>query len=75
MFRSAVDNTNPATRTTDPEKLDAAIRERKEKVDKARAKWGSEWVILPNPVYGEWTRPLGLGTKDLDRLVPEGKRP
>jgi 5'-nucleotidase (lipoprotein e(P4) family) len=74
-FRCSVDNTSPATRTTDPEKLAAAIRERKDKVDQTRAKWGAEWIILPNPAYGEWTKPLGLGTKDLDRLVPVGKKP
>jgi acid phosphatase len=74
-FRCAVDNANPATRTTDPAKLEAAIRERKDKVDQARGRWGAEWVILPNPAYGEWTKPLGLGQADLDRLVPAGRKP
>jgi acid phosphatase len=72
-FRCSLDNANPATRTEDPAKLDAAIRERKDKVDQARSKFGAEWIILPNSAYGEWTKPLGLGNKDLDRLVPEGK--
>jgi acid phosphatase len=72
-FRCSLDNSNPATRTDDPTKLDAAIRERKDKVDQARAKFGAEWIILPNSAYGEWTKPLGLGNRDLDRLVTAGK--
>jgi 5'-nucleotidase (lipoprotein e(P4) family) len=70
QFRCSVDNNREATRTTDPAKLNAAIAERKDKVDRTRAKWGTQWIILPNPVYGEWTRPLGLGEADMDRLVP-----
>jgi len=70
QFRCSVDNTRDEKRTTDPAKLAAAIKERKDKVDQTRAKWGTEWIILPNPVYGEWLKPLGLGEKDLDRLVP-----
>jgi acid phosphatase len=72
-FRCSLENANPATRTGDPAKLEAAIRERKDKVDQARPKFGAEWIILPNSAYGEWTKPLGLGNKDLDRLVPAGK--
>jgi 5'-nucleotidase (lipoprotein e(P4) family) len=72
-FRFTLDDGKDG-RTTDPAKLDAAIQERKEKVDKVREKWGSKWIILPNPQYGEWTAPLGLGVKDQDRLVPEAKK-
>lgn len=53
-----------------PEAVEAAIRGRKERVDANRAAWGDRWVILPNPAYGEWTRPLGMGRADLDRLAP-----
>lgn len=56
-----------------PEELDQAIRERKEAVEKHRQMWGDRWIIIPNPVYGEWTKPLGLGRKDLDRLAPVAK--
>lgn len=21
-------------------------------------KWGAEWIVLPNPVYGDWTKPI-----------------
>jgi acid phosphatase len=67
-FKFAVKN------TAAPAELEAAIRDRNDKVAKARAKWGDKWIILPNPVYGEWTAPLGLGDKDLDRLVPAAAR-
>lgn len=50
--------------------LDAAIRERHNRVDDSRDDWGKKWIILPNTAYGEWTKPLGNGKSDLDRLVP-----
>ena len=43
---------------------------RKKEVDATKAKFGTEWIILPNPAYGEWTKPLGRGAKDTDLLVP-----
>jgi acid phosphatase len=36
-----------------------AIAERRAKVDRAAYRWGNDWIILPNPVYGEWQRLLG----------------
>src|SRR5262249_41623962 len=39
--------------------LKKAIADRKEKVDRHRGEWGEEWVILPNPVYGEWQKLQG----------------
>lgn len=69
QFRCSVNNTGDR-KTTDPAKLAAAIKDRKEKLDRSREKWGMDWIILPNPAYGEWTKPLGLGKKDLDQLVP-----
>ena len=57
--------------------LQNAINERRQRVDGYVTKWGSAqkpvWVILPNPAYGEWTKPLARGVRDLDRLVPEAK--
>jgi len=53
-----------------PEELTAAIQERKATVDKERAKFGDRWIILPNPAYGEWQKPLGQGNQVFDRLVP-----
>ena len=33
-----------------------AMEDRASKVDKQRYRWGTDWFILPNPVYGEWQR-------------------
>lgn len=61
----------PVVNDTDGE-LDAAVRDRKAAIDKDRLKIGVEWIILPNPAYGEWLQTaLGRGRRDLDRLVPE----
>lgn len=50
--------------------LDYAIRQRKDAVDRDRQILGDKWIILPNPVYGEWIAPLGRGYADIDRLAP-----
>jgi acid phosphatase len=39
--------------------LKKGIAERFERVDRNREKWGDEWIMLPNPVYGEWTKLAG----------------
>lgn len=49
--------------------LDRAIAQRKEAVDKARSNFGQNWIILPNPTYGEWKVPLNRGQDDFNRLV------
>ncbi len=49
---------------------EAVIQGRKDRVDATRPIWGDRWIIIPNPAYGEWTRPLGQGRADLDRLAP-----
>jgi 5'-nucleotidase (lipoprotein e(P4) family) len=49
--------------------LERAIKARKDAVDKQKAIWGEKWIILPNPAYGEWTKPLGRGRSDFDRLA------
>jgi 5'-nucleotidase (lipoprotein e(P4) family) len=67
-FRSAVDNTKPDGKTDDPARLDAAVEARFKAVDETRAKFGTTWIILPNPAYGEWTKVLGNGAKDAERL-------
>ena len=46
----------------------AAIEHRKLVVDQARSNWGRNWIILPNPAYGEWTKPLNRGLDDLQQL-------
>jgi acid phosphatase len=34
------------------------IQDRLAKVDKAAYRWGTDWFVLPNPIYGEWLKPL-----------------
>jgi acid phosphatase len=52
-----------------------AIRERYRKVDEAAGHWGVDWFVLPNPVYGEWTKLLGsnprLKLKPTTMKLPE----
>ncbi|HEX7517389.1 MAG TPA: HAD family acid phosphatase [Chthoniobacterales bacterium] len=55
------------------EELERAIKARKDAVDKQPAIWGQKWIILPNPAYGEWTKPLGRGRSDFDRLTPPAR--
>ena len=50
---------------------DSGIDGRKKLVDERSAKFGREWLILPNPAYGEWMKPLGRGIKDADELLPK----
>ena len=64
QFRAA------SLREKTPATVEGAIQGRKERVDATRALWGDRYVIIPNPAYGEWTRPLGMGRADLDRLAP-----
>ncbi len=67
-FRSAVDNTKVDQKTDDPAKLAAAIEARNRSVDELRGKFGTTWILLPNPAYGEWAKVLGHGAKDTDLL-------
>ncbi|TWU41266.1 Lipoprotein E precursor [Novipirellula aureliae] len=46
----------------------AAIEHRKLAVDQARSQWGRNWIVLPNPAYGEWMKPLNRGLRDLQQL-------
>lgn len=50
----------------------AAIDARKRLVDSAAANWGSKWIVLPNPAYGEWAKPLGRGDRDFAQLKHRG---
>lgn len=34
------------------------VGERLAAVEKRSDKWGVEWIVLPNPVYGDWTKPI-----------------
>jgi acid phosphatase len=33
-----------------------SIEERREKVQEHNDNWGTKWFVLPNPIYGYWTR-------------------
>ncbi|OWK43928.1 5'-nucleotidase, lipoprotein e(P4) family [Fimbriiglobus ruber] len=48
----------------------AGIPGRKAAVDKTRTKFGTDWIIFPNPAYGEWTKPFDKGEGDTSFLVP-----
>lgn len=43
---------------------------RKKLVDERAEKFGRDWIILPNPAYGEWLKPLGRGEADANQLLP-----
>jgi len=60
---------NPQSSADD---LNSAIAQRKAQVDQTKANWGTHWIVLPNPAYGEWTKPLGRGEKDTERLAMSG---
>jgi 5'-nucleotidase (lipoprotein e(P4) family) len=68
-FRSTLDNAKPTQRTEDRAKLREAIEKRAFAVDRCADLFGREWIILPNPAYGEWAKVLGLGEKDKDLLM------
>lgn len=51
--------------------LTAAIQQRKDLVDQHAKAWGDRWIVIPNPIYGEWMKPLDRGLCDVDQLVPE----
>jgi 5'-nucleotidase (lipoprotein e(P4) family) len=59
--------------TATPEQLDRAIEGRQAEVDKTRDQWGTRWIVLPNPAYGEWTKPLGRGVQDIERMQQAGR--
>jgi acid phosphatase len=50
-----------------------AIAERLRKVDEYREHWGDDWIILPNPVYGEWTKLVG--SQPAANLRPKMREP
>lgn len=72
-FRSTIDNTKTPL-TSDPAKLQAAIAARAAAVDRCDDLFGREWIIFPNPAYGEWAKVLGLGAADKDRLTGQPPR-
>jgi 5'-nucleotidase (lipoprotein e(P4) family) len=47
------------------------IEQRKATVDGHQAKFGHDWILLPNPAYGEWNKALGNGIDDAKLLSPQ----
>ena len=68
-FRSKIDNSKPGKGSNETRQLREAVVKRAQAVDRCQDLFGREWIILPNPAYGEWTRILGLGDKDKDMLM------
>jgi acid phosphatase len=54
----------PKLKPEDAEGERQAIRDRRAKVDRNAYHWGTDWFVLPNPVYGEWQKPLGKHPRD-----------
>ena len=52
---------------TDPDAVRRALARRAALVDASAARWGDDYIILPNPMYGEWTRLQGAKPADLLR--------
>lgn len=46
------------------------VEGRKKVVDDSKNQFGTNWIILPNPAYGEWMKPFSMTAKDTDFLVP-----
>lgn len=42
---------------------------RKTNVETRRTDWGSRFIVLPNPMYGDWLKPLNKEKKPLRELV------
>ncbi|WP_165231056.1 5'-nucleotidase, lipoprotein e(P4) family [Aquisphaera insulae] len=64
---------SPITPKDSPQKATGLIRERKDKVDARRNFFGSLYIMLPNPTYGEWMRPMVFGEHDEDMLAETRK--
>jgi 5'-nucleotidase (lipoprotein e(P4) family) len=45
-----------APKAEDDARREKAVGERAARVDRYRYRFGTDWFVLPNPVYGEWQR-------------------
>lgn len=59
----------PRLEASDEAGQQKAIAERADKVQRANYRWGSDWFILPNTVYGEWQRVLGANPRSKLRVT------
>jgi len=55
--------------------VDSGLRidARNAKVDQQASKFGTDWILLPNPAYGEWQKPLEKGVDAAKQLEPRIK--
>jgi acid phosphatase len=49
----------PVPKNAPPEVVREAIQKRATLADAAQCRWGYDWFVLPNPVYGEWEKLIG----------------
>ncbi len=49
---------------------ETGIDGRKKIVDDHESHFGTDWIMLPNPAYGEWTKPFQQNESDLQFLRP-----
>jgi len=49
-----------------------ALADRREKARRASSRWGDDWIVLPNPIYGEWTKPISSDPRKF--LRPSGMK-
>ena len=50
-----------------------SIADRKAEVDRERAAFGSEYIVIPNPMYGDWEGAV-YGNKQLNDTEKRAKR-
>ncbi len=48
---------------------------RKQTVDSTAAKFGGDWIIIPNPAYGEWNKAFLNSESDKNLLMPPPEKP
>lgn len=51
------------------------ISARNQRVDAAKSEFGTRWIILPNPAYGDWTKAFQFSEADQNLLVPTPAKP
>ena len=53
----------------------SGIDGRKKVVDDSASKFGFDWIILPNPAYGEWNKAFANTDRDKNLLMPPPEKP
>lgn len=68
-FRSTIDNTRSGKGSNDIYALRSVVDRRALAVDRCSDLFGREWIIFPNPSYGEWMKVAGRGELDKELLT------